>query len=175
MCLFPSFYILGNFFKFTFQTFCWMFHFCSQILNFSEPLFPWIKKQSPCSCLKFTKFFLSLPAFWELSGTELDSRGLRSQHPICIYFLNSFVISSEFPFWSWFGVSHSKERGQGRRSGGPTPCPRSCGCVGAGGPRGAIPHWRSRRVAVRRYPSSKVRSNGCALLEQPWRDTSCPS
>ena len=25
----------------------------------------------------------------------------------------------------------------------------------------------SGRVAVRRYPSSKVRSSGCALLEQP--------
>ena len=47
-------------------------------------------------------------------------------------------------------------------------------CAGAGGPRGAIPHWRSGRVAVRRYPSSKVRSNGCALLEQPWRDTPGP-
>ena len=30
---------------------------------------------------------------------------------------------------------------------------------------------RSGRVAVRRYPSSKVRSNGCTLLEQPWGDT----
>ena len=30
-------------------------------------------------------------------------------------------------------------RGQGRRPGGPTPSPRSRGCTGAGGPRGAIP------------------------------------
>ena len=30
-------------------------------------------------------------------------------------------------------------RGQGWRPGGPTPCQRSCGCAGAGGPRGAIP------------------------------------
>ena len=30
-------------------------------------------------------------------------------------------------------------RGQGRRPGGPTRRPRSRGCVGAGGPRGAIP------------------------------------
>ena len=29
--------------------------------------------------------------------------------------------------------------GQGRWPGGPTPHPRSCGCAGAGGPRGAIP------------------------------------
>jgi len=27
--------------------------------------------------------------------------------------------------------------------------------------------FRSGGAAVRRYPSSKVRSNGCALLEQP--------
>ena len=63
---------------------------------------------------------------------------------------------------------------QGRWLGGPTPCPRSRGCAGAGGPRGAITHWRSGRAAVRRYPSSKVRSNGCALLEQLWRDTPRP-
>ena len=47
----------------------------------------------------------------------------------------------------------------GRRPGGPTPRPRSPGCAGAGGPRGAIPRSRSGRVAVRRYPSSKVRSS----------------
>ena len=46
---------------------------------------------------------------------------------------------------------------QGRRLGETTPHPRSGGCVGAGGPRGPIPHSRSGGVAVRRYPSSKVR------------------
>ena len=35
------------------------------------------------------------------------------------------------------------------------------------------PHWRSGTVVLRRYPSSKVRSSGCALLEQLWRDTPC--
>ena len=40
-------------------------------------------------------------------------------------------------------------------------------CAGTGGPRGAIPRSRSEGAAVRRYPSSKVRSSGCALLEQP--------
>ena len=74
------------------------------------------------------------------------------------------------------GANGSREeapraRGQGWRLGGATPCPVSSGCVGAGGPRGAIPRWRSGRAAVRRYPSSKVRSSSCALLEQPWRDT----
>ena len=41
----------------------------------------------------------------------------------------------------------------------------------AGGPRGATPCSRSGGLAVRRYSSSKVGSCGCALLEQPWRDT----
>ena len=39
--------------------------------------------------------------------------------------------------------------------------------VGAGGPRGAPPRSRSGGVAMKRYPSSKVRSSDCALLEQP--------
>ena len=54
------------------------------------------------------------------------------------------------------------------------PRPRSGGCTGTGGPREAIPRWRSGRSVVRRYLSSKVRSSGCTLLEQPWRDTSRP-
>ena len=33
---------------------------------------------------------------------------------------------------------------------------------------------RSGAVVMRIYPTSKVRSNGCTLLEQPWRDTPCP-
>ena len=45
--------------------------------------------------------------------------------------------------------------------------PKSGGCAGTGGPRGATPRSRSGGAAVRRYPSSKVRSNSCALLEQP--------
>ena len=57
-------------------------------------------------------------------------------------------------------------RGQGQWPGGPIPHPRNRGCVGAGGPRGAIPRRRSGRAVVRRYPSSKIRSNGCSWLEQ---------
>jgi len=45
--------------------------------------------------------------------------------------------------------------------------PRSSGCAGAGGLRGATHNSQSGGVAVRRYPSSKVRSSSCALLEQP--------
>ena len=59
------------------------------------------------------------------------------------------------------------DRSQELRPGGPNPPPRSSGCAGAGGPRGAIPRSRSEGAAVRRYPSSKVRSSSCALLEQP--------
>ena len=55
----------------------------------------------------------------------------------------------------------------GGMAGRSNPPPRSGGCTGTGGPRGAIPRSRSEGAAVRRYPSSKVRSSGCALLEQP--------
>jgi len=58
-------------------------------------------------------------------------------------------------------------RGQGRWLGGATPHPKSGGYTGTGGPRGATPRSRSGGAAVRRYPSSKVRRSGCALLEQP--------
>ena len=73
--------------------------------------------------------------------------------------------------WAWFmGSPNNKAETsyhtpEVRR--GATPHPRSGGCAGKGGPRGATPCSRSGGVAVRRYPSSKVRSSGCALLEQP--------
>ena len=57
-------------------------------------------------------------------------------------------------------------QGQGWRKRGATPRLRSGGCAGAGGLRGATPRSRSGGVAVRRFPSSKVRSSGCTLLEQ---------
>ena len=57
-------------------------------------------------------------------------------------------------------------RGQGRQPRRTTPRPRRGGCAGAGGPRGAIPRSRLGEAAVRRYPSSKVRSSGCTLMEQ---------
>ena len=49
---------------------------------------------------------------------------------------------------------------------GATPRPRGGGCTSAGELRGATPRSRSGGAAVRRYPSSKVRSSICALLEQ---------
>ena len=58
-------------------------------------------------------------------------------------------------------------RGQGRRPRRATPRPGSSGCAGTGGPRGATPRPRSGGAAVRSYLSSKVRSSGCPLLEQP--------
>ena len=58
-------------------------------------------------------------------------------------------------------------RGQGRWPGGATPRPRSGGCAGAGGPRGATPSSRSGGLAVRRYPSSKVRSSWSSCWSSP--------
>ena len=40
--------------------------------------------------------------------------------------------------------------------------------------RGAAPPSRSGGATVRRYPSSKLRSSSCALLEQRWRHTPRP-
>ena len=74
-------------------------------------------------------------------------------------------LTSEARGCSWEGLPHT--RGQGRWPEGATPPPRSSGCAGAGEPRGAIPCSRSEGIAVRRYPSSKVRSSYCTLLEQP--------
>ena len=54
-------------------------------------------------------------------------------------------------------------RGQGRQPRRATPPPRSSGCVDTGGLRGATPCSRAGEVAMRRYPSSKVKSSGCAL------------
>ena len=58
-------------------------------------------------------------------------------------------------------------RGQGRWMRGATPRPRSGGCAGTGGPKRATPRPKSGGAAVSRYPLSKVRRRGCALLEQP--------
>ena len=62
-------------------------------------------------------------------------------------------------------LPHAK--GQGRQPREAPPRQRSDGCAGAGGLRGATPHSRSGGATVRRYPLNKVRSSGCALLEQP--------
>ena len=68
--------------------------------------------------------------------------------------------------WMGGATPRPHARGQGRRPGGATPRPRSHDCAGAGGPRGTIPRLRSGRVAVRRYPSSKVRRNGWGSREE---------
>ena len=64
-------------------------------------------------------------------------------------------------------VGHNFPSRSGGRLSWATPRPRSSGCTGTGGPRGATPHSRSGGAAMRRYPSSKVRSSSCTLLEQP--------
>ena len=92
---------------------------------------------------------------WDSTGTASEVKGVsRRSHPMPEAWGSS---REELP--------HT--RGQGRRPRGATPRPRSSGCVGTGGPREAIPRSRSGRVAVRRYPSFKVMSSSCALLEQP--------
>ena len=60
------------------------------------------------------------------------------------------------------GVTPRPRSGAAARRSNPTPETR-------GGGREDQPHvqGRSGRAAVRRYPLSKVRSIGCALLEQP--------
>ena len=58
-------------------------------------------------------------------------------------------------------------QGQGQWLRGTNPHPRSSGCMGTGGLRVATPRSRSGEAAVRRDPSSKVRSSSCALLQQP--------
>ena len=70
---------------------------------------------------------------------------------------------------------------------GTTPHPRSGGVVERSYPTSKERWQRGRRRTERSYstfkvrrggceeiPSSKVRSSGCALLEQPWRDTPRP-
>ena len=94
--------------------------------------------------------------------------------------------ATQSPRSGWWPRGDTQHLRSGAVMRGVTPHPRS-GAVGGrsyttpeargsgtGGPRGAIPRWRSGRVVVRRYPSSKVRSIGCTLLEQPWRDTLQP-
>ena len=58
-------------------------------------------------------------------------------------------------------------RGQGQWPGAATPRPRSGGCVGTGGLKGATPCSRSGGAAERRYTSSNEKGSGCTLLEQP--------
>ena len=60
------------------------------------------------------------------------------------------------------GATHA--RGQGRRPGGATP-----EAVAAQAQEGLeeLSHAEGQEQRLRRYPSSKVRSNGCALLELP--------
>ena len=66
-------------------------------------------------------------------------------------FIPSFLRNLHIIFW-----------GQRQRPRGATTSPRSGGCAGAEGPRGDIPRSMSGGAT-----SSKVRSSGCALLEQP--------
>ena len=60
------------------------------------------------------------------------------------------------------GATHA--RGQGRRPGGTTP---EAVAVRAQEGLEELSHVEGQERRLRRYPSSKVRNNGCALLERP--------
>ena len=60
------------------------------------------------------------------------------------------------------GATHA--RGQGRRPGGATP---EAVAVQAQEGLEELSHVEGQERRLRRYPSSKVRNNGCALLELP--------
>ena len=120
----------------------------------SRPLSQWCHPAISSSAVPFSSWPQSLPASESFPMSQLFAWGGGSQRP---------RVGGATP------SPHAL--GQGRCPGGPTP---RRGCAGTGGSRGAIPPWMSGRTAVRRYPSFKVRSIGCALLGQPWRDTPCP-
>ena len=116
-----------------------------------------------CFCFgSIPSFFLELflhwspVAYWAPTNLGYSSFSILS---FCLFML--FMGFSRQDYWSI-------------HLGGATPHPRSNGCVGAGGPRGATPRSRSGGGAVRQYPSFKVRSSGCTLLEQLWRATPHP-
>ena len=98
---------------------------------------------------------------------------------IRVFSNESTLLMRWLKYWSFsFSISPSSEHpgliSFRRWPRGATLCPRSSICAGAGGLRGTTPHSRSGGTAVRRNSSSKVRSSGCALLEQPWGDTPRP-
>ena len=73
--------------------------------------------------------------------------------------------TSEASGGSWEDLPHAEARGRGQEE--QSHLQGVVAAQGAGGPRGASPCSRSEGAVVRRYPSSKVRSSGCTLLEQP--------
>ena len=112
-------------------------HFTYDIIHVSMP-FSQIIPSLPCPTESKRLFYTSVSLL--LSHIQSYHYHLSKFHIyMLVYYIGvSFWLTSQWP-------------------GGPTPCPRSHGCTGAGGPRGAIPRWGSGGAAVRRYPSSKVR------------------
>ena len=104
--------------------------------------------------------------------SPMPSNHLILSHPLVLGF-HSFLASGSFPMRQFF-ASGGQSTGVAASASvllvnnqADTTRPLSGGCMGTGGTRGATPHSRSGVVAVRRYTLSKVRSSGCALLEQP--------
>ena len=92
------------------------------------------------------------------------------EHIFSLIAFNSISVT----IYCWYARRDTPCPRPGRRPGGATPRPRGGGCVNPVGPRGVISCWRSGGAAGRRYPSSKVKSSSCALMEQLWRDTPHP-
>ena len=127
---------------------------------------------------------LSITNSWSLLKIKsikspMPSNHLILSHPLLLG-LQSFLASGSFPMRQFF-ASGGKSTGVAASASvllvnnqADTTRPLSGGCMGTGGTRGATPHSRSGVVAVRRYTSSKVRSSGFPLLEQPGRDTPHP-
>ena len=122
--------------------------------------------------LSYSIFDLSLGTMLvlELSLVISDLKGIQKQKRAGCDGPRRSVAKRSYPTSEARGSSREElphARGQGWRPKGASPRPRSGGCADAGGPRGATPRSSSGGAAVRRYASSKVRSSGCALLEQP--------
>ena len=113
---------------------------------------------------------LSVYYHFSFSYCSWGSQG-KNTKVVCNFLLQWTTFCQTSPPWP---IHLGPTWGQGWWPKGATPRPRSGSCTGAGGLRGTTSHSRSGGVAVRRYPSSKVRSSGCVLLEQQWRNTPCP-
>ena len=141
--------------------------FISTILMYTRPfplLFLPSKPFSPDLCLSRSSCISGISSS-VTSFLTTQSKLLYHLHFLVCYSLRFYIIcdTSVWNYLSYLSVIYfcsPLSRKQRQRSGS---------CAGAGGPRGASPRSRSGGADVRRYPSSKVRSSGCALLEQPWR------
>ena len=111
---------------------------------------------------------------WKFTVHVLLKSGLENfEH----YFARVWDESNCLAVWAFFGIAFLWDWSTGvtvRRYPHVTGHKRG-GCDGTQAwPRGATPRQRSGTATERSYPTSKVRSGSCALLQWPWRDTPRP-